>query len=339
MYVRALVLTVAVAVVLMAPSAMAEVLLLADFDDLPIDEPVGTSGAAAGEPVSVDPAITAIVRGTPLATPALEIRDNDDFSAGYARFQLLGDVEVSAGLLAIDADLYFVEFEGYTIAVREAFSSASSFANVDFSEWGDVSLSDAAGALGPVGDYETGRVTRLRLLFDLDAGTYDVFLDGQVVVAGRAHGVTGTGIGAVLVGTIHDPDLAGTFLVDDLRVATVETGCLTSATALCLSGERFLVTADYRTGDGTSGAAQAVALTADSGYFWFFGQDNLEVVVKVLDGCAVNQRYWVFAAGMTNVEVSLRVEDTATGQLFAHSTSLGEPFAPLQATAAFATCP
>ena len=43
-----------------------------------------------------------------------------------------------------------------------------------------------------------------------------------------------------------------------------------------------------------AGAGAAVPLTNDTGYSWFFNEDNVEVVVKVLDGCDFNQRYWVF---------------------------------------------
>ena len=51
-------------------------------------------------------------------------------------------------------------------------------------------------------------------------------------------------------------------------------------------------------------------LTDDSGYLWFFDADNIELIVKVLDGCGVNNRYWVFAGGLTNVEVDIIVTDT-----------------------------
>ena len=54
-------------------------------------------------------------------------------------------------------------------------------------------------------------------------------------------------------------------------------------------------------------------LTNDTGYLWFFNADNVEVVVKVLDGCALNQRYWVFAGGLTDVEVVMKVIDSQTG--------------------------
>lgn len=34
------------------------------------------------------------------------------------------------------------------------------------------------------------------------------------------------------------------------------------------------------------GVAQAVSLTEDTGYFWFFDPDNVELVVKTLDACS-----------------------------------------------------
>ncbi len=64
-----------------------------------------------------------------------------------------------------------------------------------------------------------------------------------------------------------------------------------SETTLCLGGGRFLVTAAWKSRNGGSGLGHAVAVTADSGYFWFFDPDNVEIVAKALDGCAVNGRF------------------------------------------------
>jgi hypothetical protein len=82
-----------------------------------------------------------------------------------------------------------------------------------------------------------------------------------------------------------------------------------------------------------------VELTADSGYFYFFNSANIEIVIKVLNACALNQRYWVFAAGLTNVEVNLRVVDTQTGTVKTYLNPIQTAFAPVQDTDAFATCP
>jgi YVTN family beta-propeller protein len=126
--------------------------------------------------------------------------------------------------------------------------------------------------------------------------------------------------------------------VDAVRFAPPEP-CSASASRLCLRDNRFAVTADWRTSQGLSGAGQALPLTAETGLFWFFASSNLEMVVKVLDGCAVNGRYWVFAGGLTNVGVTLRVEDTKTGQTRTYTNPLGTPFRPIQDTGAFASCP
>jgi hypothetical protein len=118
------------------------------------------------------------------------------------------------------------------------------------------------------------------------------------------------------------------------------TGCLPDAATLCLNGARFQVTANWRTSDGTTGRGQAVSLTDESGYFWFFGPDNVEVTVKALNACTQpTPRYWVFASGMTDVQVDLIVTDTKTGAVKTYSNPLGRPFQPIQDTGAFATCP
>lgn len=115
--------------------------------------------------------------------------------------------------------------------------------------------------------------------------------------------------------------------------------CVESPTSLCLNGGRFRVSATWRTGAGSSGAGQAVRLTGDTGYFWFFGPENLEVVVKTLNACALNRRFWVFGAGLTSVRVEITVEDTATGAIKKYTNPLNRPFQPIQDTEAFATCP
>ena len=109
---------------------------------------------------------------------------------------------------------------------------------------------------------------------------------------------------------------------------------------LCLVGGRFQVSANWTRPNGSSGTGTAVTLTDGSGYFWFFDPTNTEMVVKVLNGCAINNAYWVFAAGLTNVQVNWQVLDTQTGVSYTQVNTQGTPFAPIQATSAFPTsCP
>lgn len=114
--------------------------------------------------------------------------------------------------------------------------------------------------------------------------------------------------------------------------------CAPGPTALCLGGGRFEVTATWDTGPDRQGNGQAVPLTTDTGYFWFFASTNVEVVVKVLDGCGVNKRFWVFAGGLTDVHTILSVRDTQTGQVKTYENPTGTAFQPIQDTEALPTC-
>ncbi len=89
--------------------------------------------------------------------------------------------------------------------------------------------------------------------------------------------------------------------------------CVEGDASLCLGNDRFQVVATWVTPAGQAGGGHAVALTTDTGYFWFFANTNVEVVVKVLDGCALSNTFWVFAGGLTNVQTTIQVTDTATG--------------------------
>lgn len=115
--------------------------------------------------------------------------------------------------------------------------------------------------------------------------------------------------------------------------------CTPTATAMCLNHDRFMVEARWTTPDGQSGTARAVKVTEDTGYLWFFNPSNVELVVKVLDGCGIDHRYWVFAGGLTNVAVELSVSDTQEGDVSNYFSSQNSPFSPIQDTDAFATCP
>ena len=118
-----------------------------------------------------------------------------------------------------------------------------------------------------------------------------------------------------------------------------QTACRADAETLCLSNGRYQVTAQWEKSDGTFGFGQAMPLTSDSGYFWFFDPSNIEMVAKILNACGVNGNFWVFGAGLTNVKVTLFVVDTATGVSETYVNPLGTPFLPIQDTSAFGTCP
>ena len=89
--------------------------------------------------------------------------------------------------------------------------------------------------------------------------------------------------------------------------------CTEDLRTLCLNGGRFKVEVSWRDFQGDTGDGQAVPLTSDTGYFWFFDSSNVELVIKVLDGRPVNGRWWVFYGALSNVEYAITVTDTITG--------------------------
>ena len=89
--------------------------------------------------------------------------------------------------------------------------------------------------------------------------------------------------------------------------------CAAGDTELCLR-DRFRVTVTWTDFQGRHGDGIARSLSGDTGYFWFFQEPNVELVVKVLDGSRVNGHFWVFYGALTNVSYLIEVEDTLTGE-------------------------
>jgi len=115
--------------------------------------------------------------------------------------------------------------------------------------------------------------------------------------------------------------------------------CVPTDLSICLLGGRFEVTSRFSAPDGEAGNGHMVKLTDDSGYMWFFSSDNVEAVVKVLNGCGLNSRYWFFAGGLTNVDVIITVTDSQTGDITQYHNKQGTPFQPIQDTSALPVCP
>jgi hypothetical protein len=182
---------------------------------------------------------------------------------------------------------------------------------------------------------------------------------GFQVEARRVDGVfeevatTGAGATGVVVGGLDPSSLylfrvratGGTGSPFSNQVVATTLGlvgdCVPGPTALCLSGARFRVEVLWRIPEGTTGQGQAVPVPSapDSGLVYFFSPSNLELLVKVLLACGLNERYWVFYAATTNVELALVVTDTQTGATRGYFNPQGNPAPPVQDTSAFATCP
>ncbi|REJ73431.1 MAG: hypothetical protein DWQ36_02480 [Acidobacteria bacterium] len=106
-----------------------------------------------------------------------------------------------------------------------------------------------------------------------------------------------------------------------------------------LQGQRFEVELTYNTDILPQSARLAPGSTADTALFFFFDPDNIEAQVKVLDGCAINDRFWVFAAASTDLAYTLSVRDTQTGEMRTYRNTGGNAAVAVNDTDAFDTCP
>jgi Fibronectin type III domain len=115
--------------------------------------------------------------------------------------------------------------------------------------------------------------------------------------------------------------------------------CVADAQTLCVGG-RFRARAEWKAPDGRAGVASVQPVpSGSSGLLWFVSPDSLELLVKVLDGCAGNGRYWVFVGPATNLQYLLTVTDTRTGQVRVYFNPQGVSPQAVTDTYAFEGCP
>ncbi|MCY3963625.1 MAG: serine hydrolase [Acidobacteria bacterium] len=140
------------------------------------------------------------------------------------------------------------------------------------------------------------------------------------------------GFAAVTGGAWNRQRVPNATAPDKIRSATTEGTCPPGA--LCLLDGRFEVTAEWTKADGESGVATPLPGADATGYMWFFSPGNIELAVKALDGTTINKAFWVFAAGLTDVDYQLTVTDTVAGVSKTYSNP-SRPFCGLGDTSAF----
>lgn len=129
---------------------------------------------------------------------------------------------------------------------------------------------------------------------------------------------------SAVVCTRGDSTGTATANFDDLVFAQEPGGCVPGPTTLCLDDvpgdRRFSVVVSFETsqGGGLSGSGEAIPLASlgvtRAGLIWFFSADNPEMLIKVINGCSVNQNYWTFFSALTNAGFTVRLTDTVTGR-------------------------
>lgn len=144
------------------------------------------------------------------------------------------------------------------------------------------------------------------------AGTANLTLD-----------ITTGGFYVIAVGPIEVAD-TGTYTLT-VSCSTIPTGgtCTPSDTVMCLNADRFAVSVTWKDFSNNTGVGHAVKLTPDSGYFWFFGSNNVELMLKVL-GPVDGTKYWVFYGALSTVEYTVTVRDTVTGRVKTYFNPLNQ---------------
>lgn len=120
--------------------------------------------------------------------------------------------------------------------------------------------------------------------------------------------------------------------------------CVADDTTLCLAGgsgnpNRFRVRVTWTDFEQHSGPGRAVPFTSDSGFFYFFDPNNLELLVKMVRACGTSyDSYWFFNAAASNVALDYEILDTVACVFKEYENLLGN-FASFGDTGAFLTCP
>jgi hypothetical protein len=199
----------------------------------------------------------------------------------------------------------------------EVIQTGSTF-TADYTDPPVAGLVSGARYVGTIIEPETGSASVTTITFDLIS---------SVKGAGHSAGVWSDGETFCPYGA-------------DITLEKISGTCIPSDTQLCLNEGRFAVTMDWEFQDARTGTGKAVPAGSDnSGILYFNNPSDWQLLVKVLDGCAINNRFWVFFAATTDQEFNLYVTDTVTEQTIQYTNPLKQQANAVTDTSAFATCP
>ena len=110
---------------------------------------------------------------------------------------------------------------------------------------------------------------------------------------------------------VAGPLLTSIVLCASAAPAQTSSTCSPDDHTLCLRQGRIqasVVWVNQHDG-GTTSKGHAIALTEESGAFWFFNRSNYEILLKVLDGSSINGHLWVGIGSLSDVEFTVTVID------------------------------
>ncbi len=163
--------------------------LSADFQAFGAEQSLVPGSAAEGRPASIDPNLSVLVRDTPMASRSAQFSWIQVIGSGAVRFEFVDGAEPRTGVVSVRFDLHPQVPDRYSVFLREGDGAAQMFGDLLLNGTGTVRANDSAGSTLLPWTWQPGRTYALHWLYDLDAGTYDLRVDGRVLLAGRGHGI------------------------------------------------------------------------------------------------------------------------------------------------------
>ena len=312
------------------------------------------TGAPDGPPPTEAPAAPANLTATLLTADSVLLTWEDEASdeAGFLILQRANDGEWEA-LRSVPADTRSATIEGLDQATRYEFLVVSaSAAGSSASDMAGVTLTLAPPThldgkiLAPDAVRLTWRDNAVAETgFDVDyrLATDEEWSDGPRLGANR----TSTSLTGLTEGSRYDfrvaargPDRVaysrvGAFVLREPPAPGDSTDCTPTDVVAVMQGN-YEIRMCFETPSGTSTDASNYHLESDtSGLLYFFDRDNVEVLVKVLDGCAINGHRWVFIAPVTDLAFNLTITERSTGRSFEHRNPKSRTARTRSDTAAF----
>lgn len=211
-------------------------LLVANFNDKPLGQPIQTRGATFGEPTSVTGGVTAIVRGSVTPTPSLEIADDgiDEDDDGLVVFTNRGNVTIDEGSLSVRMTLLFDSIEGWEIRMPgldlEVHTAGGNLVLYDVSSGFDVEVGRHP--------YSIGFPYKLEFAFEFDFGQFVWWVADERIGPRQPIPGGATGLRTLEFFMNQDGDLLGRMRVDNFEIHSSE--ITTSVPQTALAAARLL---------------------------------------------------------------------------------------------------
>ena len=147
--------------------------------------------------------------------------------------------------------------------------------------------------------------------------------DGLIMGTSRANAAK------ALLYTIED---ASHYAPTKIKEPRPKYSCHSSLNRVCLQKGRFSVEGTFSYENSSSGLyengkmkVKEAMLDDSASLFYFFDENNIEIIIKVLDGCGVNGKYWIFGSVTTDLDYTLTVMDHATGTKLSYGSNSDKP--------------